>query len=1291
MQASTRTTASSLRLTRKCTCAAETESDSDGESENGCLSHETRTTSAPPALGEGRTPSGPIPFAPAMWASSLSLLDLSRSTLDPLKTSQALHNSEALRQAPALDNVFCSCYDVDTVLSTVQRRERGRFSPVQKLLLEPESIRQVFTFATSFRKEPDSAHAAGTEAEQGGGGEEEGVALDPDRYRRPYIATEIILRFYLKAMAWYGEPMHDGTEEEGVDTLRETNGEALEQHVQLEGLAVSGAQAPPANMMLGFRSNASTRKMARVQRLRASMRFESSGSSFSDDYDVSCDEDEEVSEDPAVRGYLIRLEDLTAAEWRRIFAGLFRFLWQSGTDAKEGDAGENAAEVEEEEVDSVLAANLCRIAKNFVTFPAVHKLISDVDEDGRHESLFARLAAHAYNPDIASLLHGLIHLALRRGLAFSPIVRCLVQRIVEQVPSGLARSLSSVSSTSTVSSTSSTSPRSSLGGSPTMSSSSFFSSGSPPLSPSLFTLKRSTVHSRISGCAEILSKILTRQLPNTFSYYIQAKIQLASFETVESFERELFPPKMVPSDPAIHDKLRGSVLTAMVEKSDVLVRLAELGMAELRFLDAHHTNGACIPTVLVIDVLCRAIECSLHDAELLEAFISPVNLVLDTLCASINYHQHLSTISEFAARDCFSDSDSEDDDDEAADDEEEMRTTATRTNGKLSPSKPVRPPKALGSRGALYLGITPPAVSYSPTSGKTVVNHRPLASTLLVMHVVELMDAIIRMANDRIDSQLTRLDLATSLMDIFKKFPKANILHCRLVKLYLNLLNRPTSNGRVNNPLLRSVFRSPDSILEFIMHKLHSSTSSHAYDAHLAMIGVKIAKICSSPTLQQELIRQFCNNVEGWTDFASSLVASHYQQMDALDDSLLSSQSIPGAVRNGTPRRRRSSEDEMDGGFPLARPSSSASEYLSRELEPFRRLPMEKEGIGSAQNLARGNEAVHPSDMFQSRSQSKFPESILDILRTDTATSFDVVEDDLFYSGFAYQKRSKWVKVHLKFEKATCELVLQDAADIPSKSTTSKGAGKAASPSGPTSMLKQFLLAHKQTWTSRPKKLVVCNARKWIAFGRSVKKPDVGAFGFQVEVFDGHREEDETLTFVTRSEATRKQWFEAMEGAVMSTRSSRNSFSELDASSNITLVECVAKNRGPYLVVPDVNLLSPMTSASFFLKSEVPEEMPFWGTYHGEQGLSKYVSLFKQCLEVVAVEEKRIHGSGYSVIVEFDATFQRAENGDDFDDATPPSVKCSCTDTWLISGNQIIGLTRTIADSEKLLQLLGDD
>ncbi|CAI5733248.1 unnamed protein product [Hyaloperonospora brassicae] len=1274
-----RTSPSPPQVTNQCTCAVERASDADCSD----AGRSGRSSDATSAQSSTRSSHFPVTAAVALENERQSLSQLQRCR-DSWPPSRALHNAEALRQTLVLDNVFCSCYDVDTVLSAVQRRDDcGRFSPVQKLLLEPQSIQQVFTYATSRcnvlsrAEEKEQLTQPQTQDERG---QKTGTV---DSYRRAFVATKIVLGFYRKAVAWYGEPKGEWPDN-GVDTeveadaehesaLRPASVEAIER-----ALSLTRPRPGPVATSIDFRNSTSTRKMARVQRLRASMRFESSGSSVSD-FSVNGDEDEDLLDDPSARGYVLRLEDLTVMAWKRIFGGLFQFLQpRENNDGEEG-VGHYCRVDDGAEVDGILVANLCKIVKHFVIFPAVHRLICDEDEADEKEWLLACLAAHVYNPNIASLLHGLIHLSVRRGFDCFPIISCLVEQIVEQVPIRMSRSLSSVSSTSTVSSTPSASPRLSLRGSPATSSPSFFPSKTTPLSSALFTTNTaSTAHVRISGSVEILSKILKDEFPNTFRYYTQTKVQLASFESVEPFERELFPTRTTPSDPAVHLILKYAVLASLTENSTVLARMAELGMAELRFLDAHCMNGASIPRVLVIDVLRHAIEFSML-SEQQELFVPSIHLVLDTVCALINYHQHLSTISEYAARDCFSDSDSDDGD---AADEANFASFAHLIEqdcpGKLSKCD------TWPARSALYTGLMPPAISSSSTPGKHDMNLRPLASTLLVMHVVDLLDVVVLMSNDRIDSRLARLDLAASLMDVFEKFPTASILHCRLVNLYLDLLNRSSTNERLNNPLLRSVFRSPGSILEYILHKLDANTSSHVYDAHLAIIGVKIAKICSSPMLQQEFICQFCNNVKGWNDFASSLIATHYQQMDALDDSLLVSQMVNSGARNGALR------DNADTGFLLARPSSSASEYLSRELEPFRRLPMEKEGFGAAHNVARGNETVHPSDMFQSRSQSKFPKSIVDILQSDESTSFDVEEDDVCISGYAYQKCSKWAKVHLKFDKSTCQLMVRDVSAASSTLPSRRASG--ATPPSTTSLFQQFLMAQKQAWKSRPKTLVVCNARQWIAFRRNIKKRDHSAFGFQVDVFDSHREEDETLTFVTRSDASRMRWFEVMQAAVITTRTLRNSFCDTDEAANMMLVERVAKScGGSYSVVPDVNQLRPVISTSFSLKSEVPEEMPFWGVYHGDLGIIKYASLFSQCLDVVSVDGKSIQAIGYSVIVEFDATFCKSENIASLDDSEPPLVNCACTDTYLISGNQIIGLTRTIADSEKLLQLFCDD
>lgn len=1262
--------ASAGSWSRKCTCAVETESDSDSDGE-------------PSSVTSSVTPGDRRADQPALTR----VTRRHSGVRDPIKTSHALHNSEALRQAHALQNVFCACYESDTVLALLAKRERV-FSPVQAMLLAPENVAQVFAYATSFpstsgvRSSGHHSHHRKTASLRHAQSDADEKTMprprlepaaanplaEPEKYRRPYIATEIIVRFYLKAVTWHGTPkaLESLSPPVGVRQARgdssssETDGDSdphLNGNPRLSPRPAPEKKAPASKHFLLDFSGFHHASFAKIGLGRAS-----SGSAASSRFS-------DVSEASAsVRGFILHLEDLTLIEWTRIFASLYRVLW-----APLASSDPSLTRQRDTGIDSVLLANMCRITKNFAVYPSVHAILSSIDVPGG-DPLFVQLARHAYNPEVSSLLHGLVHLARGRQYPFQPIVRSLVREIINvpfEFPSGAM-------------------------------------SGASLLTPK-YNLQDPLVHARVSGCADVLVKVLTQQFPNTFSYYIQQKLQLASFESVEAFEREVFPPKVLPNDRSLHESIKDGVMLALLETPYIVMRMAEIGVAEIRFLDANHTDRAGIPTVLVMDVLKCAIELSVADKDRLKFLVPPVQMVIETLCASINYHQHISTISEFAARDCFSDSDSEDDshEDEMAQYDVSRSDAVQNHSAHHARHQPTVggssvPASEVARRQLRESVIDPPATCVSPTSGKRVVNHRPLASTLLVAHVVEFMDAVIRIGKGSLDAQLAKFDLAMSLLDLFEMFPKANILHCRIVKLYLNLFDRVAPNGRVTNPLLRSVFRPPDSLLDFILRKLHQSAGTHPYDAHLAILGVKIDKICSSPRLEQELIRQYCNSMAGWTEFSSSLVASHYQQIDALDDAVLGISSLSnGMTHHGT--RNRTVSDGADDIFPLARPTSSATGFLSQELEPFRRLPMEKEGFGSPLNLASGNEAVNVTDMFRSRSQSQYPQSIIDVLKADTATSFDAVEDDVSISGFVYQKRSRWVKVRLRFEKESCMLVLEDAVANGSLPVASSPA-KAKS----TSKLKQFLIATTQHWTHRQKKLVVCNARQWIAFGRSVKNPGIGAFGFQVETFDRSREVDETLTFVTRSDAMRTLWYEGMQNAMTASQAMRNSVTEEDTEANIILVKCVATTREHhavlYYTVPNVHLLGPVLAPTFFLKSEVPEELPFWGTFHGVHGITQYVSLLNRCVRVLSVAEKRMYASGYSVIVEFDAKFQRIESAElerkmpaprghgakeaAVDDAS--TVTCSCTDTYLVTGNQIIGLTRTIADSEKLMQILSD-
>ncbi|CAH0516406.1 unnamed protein product [Peronospora belbahrii] len=313
LRSSTEASVSTQQLTCQCTCVIETESDSDNDSDNECnkIGNEV--------AGENGLRGGSSRPPPSKWSKSLSL----QTASELIQNSQALHNAENLRQATVLDNVFCSLYDVDTVLHTVQRREeRGQFTPLQKLLLAPESVEQVFGYATSGR----TMYPNGQENRQ------QYDEKDPNRpnaatYRQAFVATEIILHFYLKVVAWYGEPKADLMEDSGkvVDTAMQkgTKQEAIPKQSRTECTeqTVPLTQASPskATSLMDFQSNTSTRKMARIQRLRANMRFESSGSSISD----FSGDDNGLIEDPSTRGYLLRFDDLTANEWKRIFGKLF--------------------------------------------------------------------------------------------------------------------------------------------------------------------------------------------------------------------------------------------------------------------------------------------------------------------------------------------------------------------------------------------------------------------------------------------------------------------------------------------------------------------------------------------------------------------------------------------------------------------------------------------------------------------------------------------------------------------------------------------------------------------------------------------------------------------------------------------------------------------------------------------------------------------------------------------------------------------------------------------------------
>ncbi|GLD92832.1 hypothetical protein PINS_up001411 [Pythium insidiosum] len=763
---------------RKCTCLVDTESDSDDDQPPSLLLPPPPPSSASASVLSTSFSSDSTVVLEA--ATPLGLRRKISGQRDPIATSTALHNSEALRQATNLANVFCACYDVETVLTLVQRRERC-LSPMQTLLLQRDSLATVFRFATSV---PERRHATGTSTVT------PETSPEPDhQHRRAFVATEIILRFYLKVIAWHGAPRPPPPSSSSSSSSSSSAGTTTDAPSANHDSS-SGGRTEPLSPRRLFSAEAppvsSPPHHHHILMFGSSLRGRGSTRHLGGGASAAAANGLDAVDSLEIRGYVLRLEDLTEAEWQTIFAQLFQFLC-----ATRGRNMETIAEAppttespsQSLADDSVLVANMCRVTKHLAVLPSVLKILLGIHlptgDDATLQPWIEALAQHVYAPEIATLVHGLMHLLQRRQLPLDEIMRSVVKNLAGAAPQSFSASTAQ-----------------------------------------LFHAKRARVHERVTGCADIVTKILLQQFPNTFRYYIQTKVQLASFESVEPFERELFPPRVPPSDASLHAEVKSAILAALLDDPETLLRIADLSLAEIRFLDAYHASPTIsIPPVLALDVMRCAIECSLHERTQLELFLPALHRLLDTLCASINFRQHMSTISEFASRDCFSDSDSDDsessglsfEDLERAGDSERATSASKSNREEQQGTLPSRilpiDDDCLAKKDAI--GAVPALLCLSPTSGRQIMNHRPLTSTLLVLHVVEFLDAVIRMGIDSLDNRMTRLGLSTSLTHLFERYPHANVLHCRLLRLFLHLFDRHTT-GRVNNPLLRSVFRPPE-------------------------------------------------------------------------------------------------------------------------------------------------------------------------------------------------------------------------------------------------------------------------------------------------------------------------------------------------------------------------------------------------------------------------------------------------------------------------------------------------
>ena len=190
--------------------------------------------------------------------------------------------------------------------------------------------------------------------------------------------------------------------------------------------------------------------------------------------------------------------------------------------------------------------------------------------------------------------------------------------------------------------------------------------------------------------------------------------------------------------------------------------------------------------------------------------------IVPTLCCFINTANHSATINNLARQECFSDSESdgESDSDESS---------------------------------AYNIVLAKPRVHGRRTTLSGSIDCVPLHSTFLIGHVVDAINAMVCMKNDKIDSYLAKHDTVASLLDLFRKHPEANILHCKLTKTIINILDR--KSGRVNSVLVRSAFKKDkhSNILSFIRSTLRNKdkkqSQKHSYRAHVTSIGVKIHQI----------------------------------------------------------------------------------------------------------------------------------------------------------------------------------------------------------------------------------------------------------------------------------------------------------------------------------------------------------------------------------------------------------------------------------------------------------------
>ncbi|EQC35923.1 hypothetical protein SDRG_06669 [Saprolegnia diclina VS20] len=436
---------------------------------------------------------------------------------------------------------------------------------------------------------------------------------------------------------------------------------------------------------------------------------------------------------------------------------------------------------------------------------------------------------------------------------------------------------------------------------------------------------------RMANHSSVLHGLVTGMYPDTFTYLQRGTSHMTSFEANAAYMQRVM-------DVELQTWVVATILSP--DALALLSPLLDISIDELLFWNVHADIAMNpTPTVFVLDVISALLE-QVPIVGLAETVVKHLGQLVPMLTTLIHIARYNRQITFLATQASFSDSEDDDDDDDGC-------SVDARLDSRCAS---VTSPLKRNWSGAL--------------------DCIPLTSSFLLLHVLRAIKAMI--AVELWDATMADHDLVPGLLSLFELHPNANLLHNSLLRIFLTLLDRP--NGKANNVLLRSAFRhEAQNLLRCIEQGLIARETP--YHGHVARLGIRLHQICSAPTLQQELVRQYCQKSPTWADTVSRLVAEHYKQTDD--------------VASASGNRKR------------------------------------LDSVGSAANLVeKASVTLHAVTQSRehSSSQASFPITDADLDALDDALQSE--DDGDVVSGHVFQQVAlgQWKKVHLTLHKSTCSL-----------------------------------------------------------------------------------------------------------------------------------------------------------------------------------------------------------------------------------------------------------------------------